>query len=251
MVSILIVEDMPALREYAREVLTGEFGEDLELCEAANGAEGMRIACSSSPDLIIMDISMPELNGIKAAEEIWSRDDRARILFWSQYHRETYVRSLGKIVPDEAIHGYLLKGESDSKLAEAVRSVLLNGDPYIDPVVQGIQKRLKSRDQSLSDSEFETLLDIAVGLTDRAIARRRHISVRGVQNRLSMLLGKLVRGHESHLRESVGMEIFNPRTRIVCEALRRGLVDIDELPDLDQQTWEWIEEDFDYSPDGD
>ena len=46
------------------------------------------------------------------------------------------------------------------------------------------------------------------------------------------------------------MEIFNPRTRIVFEALRRGLVDIDELPDLDEQSWEWIEEDFDYSPDG-
>ncbi|MBZ0185851.1 MAG: response regulator transcription factor, partial [Candidatus Obscuribacterales bacterium] len=175
MVRILIVEDMPALREHAREVLTAKFGDDLSLEEAANGLEGLRIARTTNPDLIIMDISMPELNGIKAAEEIWAHNDRARILFWSQYQRETYVRSLGKIVPDEAIHGYLLKGESDGKLGEAAFSILINGDPYIDPVVKGIQKRLKSKDQSLSDTEYEALMDVAVGLTDRAIALRRHI----------------------------------------------------------------------------
>src|SRR5690606_35582903 len=124
---------------------------------------------------------------------------------------------------------YLLKGESDEKLRAAIKSVLLDGDPYIDPVIQGVQSRLNSKCDSLSDSEFETLMDIAIGLTDRAIAARRHVSVRGVQNRLSMLLSKLVKGEESHLRESVGMEIFNPRSRIMSMALVRGLINPEDL----------------------
>ncbi|MBX9690824.1 MAG: response regulator transcription factor, partial [Cyanobacteria bacterium] len=219
---------------------------EAEIVEVENGRDAVRLARTLIPDMILMDISMPELNGMKAAEEIWSSNQTARILFWSQYHREAYVRSLGRIVPDEAIHGYLLKGESDDKLKEAIASVFLNGDPYIDPVVQGVQTRLNSRCDSLSDTEFETLLDVAVGMTDRAIAARRHISVRGVQNRLSMLLSKLVKGEETHIRETVGMEVFNPRTRIIYVALLRGLINAEDLPELNEQAWLWIEDEFDY-----
>jgi DNA-binding NarL/FixJ family response regulator len=241
---------MPALRSHARQVIERVLPGGVEIVEAANGLEGVKIAKTTAPDLTLMDISMPELNGVKAAEEIWEVNKQARILFWSQYHREAYVRTLGRIVPDEAIHGYLLKGESDDKLAFAIQSVLIKGDPYIDPIVQGVQNRLKSKDDSLSDTEYETLLDLAIGMTDRAIAARRHISVRGVQNRTSMLLGKLVKGQETHLRESAGMEIFNPRTRIVYEGIKRGLVDPDDLPKLDEEIWDWIEDEFDYDPTG-
>lgn len=243
---ILIVEDVPALRAHARTVIEKVLSNGVEIIEASNGLEGVKLSKTLAPDLTLMDISMPELNGVKAAEEIWESCKQARILFWSQFHREAYVRSLGRIVPDEAIHGYLLKGESDEKLAFAIESILLRGDPYIDPVVQGVQNRLKSKDDSLSDTEYETLLDVAVGMTDRAIAARRHISVRGVQNRLSMLLAKLVKGQETHIRESAGMEIFNPRTRIVFEGIKRGLVDTDDLPKLDSEVWNWLEDEFDY-----
>jgi len=248
---VLIVEDVPALLSHAREVVSETLADqqELEILEATNGNEGIKLAKSLVPDLTLMDVSMPEMNGIKAAEEIWASNESAKILFWSQYQREAYVRSLGRIVPDEAIHGYLLKGESDDKLKEAITSVLLDGDPYIDPVIQGIQSRLNSKSDSLSDTEFEALMDVAIGLTDRAIAARRHISVRGVQNRLSMLLNKLVKGEEQHLRESVGMEVFNPRTRIIYVALQRGLISPDDLPELNEQTWEWIEDEFDYSKD--
>lgn len=244
---ILIVEDVPALRAHARQVIEKVLPGGVEIVEATNGVEGVKMAKTTTPDLTLMDISMPELNGVKAAEEIWETNKQARILFWSQYHREAYVRSLGRIVPDEAIHGYLLKSESDDKLAVAIERVLLKGDPYIDPVVQGVQNRLKSRDESLSDTEYEALLDIFVGMTDRAIAARRHISVRGVQNRLAMLTAKLAKNRDIHVRESAGMEVFNLRTRIVFEALRRGLLDPDDLPALDDDMWNWIEEEFDYS----
>ncbi len=243
---ILIVEDVPALRSHARQVIQQVLSGTAEIVEAFDGAEGVKLAKATAPDLILMDISMPELNGVKAAEEIWGCNKQARILFWSQYHREAYVRGLGRIVPDEAIHGYLLKGESDEKLAYAIESVLVKGDPYIDPIVQGVQHRLKSKDDSLTDTEFETLLDVAVGMTDRAIALRRHISVRGVQNRLTTLVTKLVKGEDANLRAVAGMEVFNPRARIVFEGLRRGLIDPDYLLEVDTSAWSWIEDEFDY-----
>lgn len=242
---VLVVEDVPALRAHAIGVLKRMFPK-AELSEATNGAEGLDLAQSQAPDFIIMDVSMPEMSGIKAAQKIWQGSPQRKILFWSQYHREAYVRELGKIVPDEAIHGYLLKSEGDDKLEEAINSVFNEENPYIDPVVRGVQARLKCKDSSLTDVEFETLVDIATGLTDKAIAARRHISVRGVQNRLSMLLEKLVKGEDAHLRESAGMEIFNPRTRVVFEALRRGLVDPDEVQQLEADLTEWIDEEFDY-----
>ena len=244
MATVLIVEDVPGLREHARKIIEQVVPQPLTVIEAKNGAEGVKLAHSSKPDLIVMDISMPEMSGIKAAQQIWLENSSCRILFWSQYHREAYVRELGRIVPDDAIHGYALKSETDEKFADAVKSVLLLGDPYIDPVVRGVQARLATKDSSLTDVEFETLLDIAIGLTDRAIARRRHISVRGVQNRLSMLLQKLLHGEDAHLRETAEMEIFNARTRIIFECLRRGLIDPDELASLESELSEWLEDEF-------
>lgn len=243
---ILIVEDVAALRQHAAAVARAIAPQAIEIVEAANGLEGLNLARTIEPDLIIMDISMPGLNGIKAAKEIWAEFPSRKILFWSQFHREAYVRELGKIVPDEAIHGYALKSETDEKLSYAISSVLLHDNPYIDPVVRNVQARLMSRQDSLTDVEYETLLDIAVGLTDKAIAARRHISVRGVQNRLSMLLEKLVKGEDAHLRESAAMEVFNPRTRIVFAAVKRGLLDPDEIARLESELAEWLEDEYNY-----
>ncbi len=242
---VLIVEDVPGLRQHAARVVK-EVVPSAEIVEADNGSEGLRVARSCSPDLIIMDISMPEMSGIKAAQQIWSECPDRRILFWSQYHREAYVRELGRIVPDEAIHGYALKSEPDEKLRLAIKCVLLHDDPYIDPLVRGVQERLETRDSSLSDAEFETLLDLVTGLTDKAIAARRHISVRGVQNRLAALAEKLIKSDLLKLRSSTDMELFNLRTRMVFEALRRGLLDPDEIGKLEDELREWVEDEFDY-----
>lgn len=243
---ILIADDVPALRQHAARVAKQIAPASIEIVEAANGREALHLARTVRPDLIIMDISMPEIGGIRAAKQIWSEAPARRILFWSNFHREAYVRELGKIVPDTAVHGYVLKSECDEKLSYAIGSLLLHDNPYIDPVVRSVQTRLQSRHEMLSDSEYETLLDVALGLTDRAIAARRHISVRGVQNRFSMLLDKLVKGAETHLRESASMEIFNPRTRVVLEAVKRGLLDPDEICWLEGELFKWLEDQYEY-----
>ncbi len=240
------MEDLAALRQHVARLIKESIDDAPEVLEAANGSEGLKIFRSVRPELIIMDISMPEMSGIKAAQQIWQESQTTKILFWSQFHREAYVREIGKIVPDEAIHGYALKSESDEKLIYAITSVLLHNNPYIDPLVRGVQARLQCKDQSLTDLEYETLLDIVAGLTDRAIAARRHISVRGVQNRQSLLLTKLVAGEDANLRETAGMEIYNPRTRIVFAALLRELIDPDDLPLLAADLDEWLAEEFNY-----
>jgi DNA-binding NarL/FixJ family response regulator len=243
---ILIVDDVAALRQHVRKLIEEKLDAAVEVVEVGNGPDAIKLNQEINPDLIIMDISMAQMTGIKAAEQIWAQNPTRKILFWSQYHRESYVRELGKIVPDEAIHGYALKSETDEKLVYAITSVLVHSNPYIDPLVRGVETRLKCKDQSVTDVEYETLLDIAMGLTDRAIAARRHISVRGVQNRLSLLLDKLVAGKDAHLKEAAGIEIYNPRIRVLLEALKRELIDVDQLPALDHELDKWLCEEFDY-----
>src|SRR4051812_1710725 len=119
MVKVLVVDDLPALRQHIIGLVKDKIAPDAEIHEAANGAEGLKMFRSLKPDMIVMDIVMPEMSGIKAAQEIWKDEPKTKILFWSQFHREAYVRELGKIVPDEAIHGYALKSENDEKLSYA------------------------------------------------------------------------------------------------------------------------------------
>jgi len=218
---------------------------DAVVIEASNGNIGLELFQTQKPDLIVMDIMMPELNGMKAAQQIWAENPVQKILFWSQFHRETYVRELGKIVPDEAIHGYALKTESDKKLSYAITSVLLHDNPYIDPIVRGVQQSL-NLPNGINETELEVLMDLMLGLTDKAIAMRHHISVRGAQNRISALSTKLLNGVDVHLRESAGIEIYNPRVRIILEAFRRGVIDVEDIDRHDRDLDSWLSRRFNF-----
>ena len=242
---VLVVEDVAALRQHVIGILNENIP-DVRIWEAHNGLEGLEVFRREKPDLIIMDIVMPEMTGIKSAQQIWSENTTTKILFWSQFHRESYVRELGKIVPDEAIHGYALKTESDEKLLYAITSVLIQDNPYIDPIVRGVQHNLKVGDGLLNDSERSILISLILGLTDKAIAIREHISVRGVQNRISALSSKLVKGLDVHAKETAGLELFNTRARIILEAFRQGLLDPEDIPELEREMASWLARRFNF-----
>lgn len=249
-VKVLICEDLPSLREHARLVVSQTLerqGITPHFEEAANGIAAVKLAASFQPDLILMDIAMPELNGIKAASQIWKQSPTMKILFWSQYQHEAYIRELGRIVPDEAIHGYLLKTEVDRSLSEALVNVLLLDLPFIGAQIEAVHKRLKDKTSAITDAEYETLLDVFAGLTDKAIAAKEHISYRGAQNRLSNLLIKLLKNEDAYLKESAGKEIFNPRTRLVFEALRRGLLSLEDLENQRKHLDDWLFNEFGFS----
>lgn len=248
MYKVLVVDDVQALRQHVSGIIKRAV-ESVEIFEAVTGAEGVEQCRLQKPDMIVMDIVMPEMTGIEAAQKIWSQNPRQKILFWSQFHRESFVRELGKIVPDEAIHGYALKTENDEKLLYAVTSVLVQDNPYIDPIIRGVQQTLKITDESLNESEYGVLIDLLLGLTDKAIAMRQHISVRGAQNRISTVSQKLLRGVDSHLKETAGVEVYNSRVRIVLEALKRGIVDVDYIRRFDEDLDKWLAYRFKFKKD--
>lgn len=248
MYKVLVVDDVAALRQHVTGILKRAV-DAVEVFEALTGIEGVEQFRIKQPDMIVMDIVMPEMTGIEAAQQIWSENPRQKILFWSQFHRESFVRELGKIVPDEAIHGYALKTENDEKLLYAVTSVLVQDNPYIDPIVRGVQQTLKITDESLNESEYGVLIDLLLGLTDKAIAMRQHISVRGAQNRIYTVSQKLLRGTDAHLKETAGMEVYNSRVRIVLEALKRGIVDVDYIRRFDEDLDKWLAYRFKFKKD--
>lgn len=249
-IKLLIAEDLPTLRQHGCELLKQVLEKHnipiAQIEEASDGTEAVRKAKSIRPDFVLMDVAMPAMNGIKAAAEIWKELPTLKILFWSQYHHEAYIRELGKIVPDEAIHGYILKSENDSTLAQAIESVIVEDLPYVTSTVEEVRHRLRDKSSAISDLEFATLMDIAIGLTDKAIAQKEHISYRGAQNRLSNLLNKLLKGEDSYLKESTGLEIYNPRTRLIFEAFMRGLLTREDLESQNIEHKRWLFSEFGY-----
>jgi DNA-binding NarL/FixJ family response regulator len=145
------------------------------------------------PSFVLMDIRMPEMAGIEVARQVWSECPSTRIIFWSHFADEVYVRELHKIVPPQTVYGYLLKNCTDEKLVSAIQAVVQDEQCVIDREVRGVDSRSQNKITGLSDAEYEVLIDIALCLTDQAIAARRFLSRRGVTNRLRNLYDKLVR----------------------------------------------------------
>src|SRR5262249_46781685 len=150
------------------------------------------------------------------------------------------VGEISKIAPYESTFGYVLKTENQDKLIQAIASVAIHNCQYTDPAAKIIVDRPLYKTDALSDAEQETLLDITLGMTDRAIAARRGITVRGVQNRLSTMSLKILRQDHWRLKQPHGLEIFNPRTRLVHEALKRGFVRVDQLACADRDFDDWF-----------
>ena len=236
----MIAEDVTFQREYLRALISANFGEAGPVIEATNGSSAIELALKHKPALVVLDIKMPEISGVRAARQIWAEMKLARILFWSQYKDEIYVRELARIVPAETVYGYVLKSSSDERLIAALRAVLLDEQCWIDPEIRTVQSRATNRASGLTDIEYEALIDIALGLTDKAIARRRYLSERGAQNRLRELYGKLSVDIEQIVDERWG-NTYSPRSRAISIALQRGLINADELARENDALQKWLE----------
>jgi DNA-binding NarL/FixJ family response regulator len=237
--TILIAEDMAFQRDYLRAIITDNFGQAGPVIEACDGKSAIELALEHRPTLVVLDIKMPELSGVKVARQIWKEMKLARIIFWSQYKDEIYVRELARIVPSETVYGYVLKSSPDEKLIAALRAVLVDEQCWIDPEIRTVQSRATNRVSGLTDIEYEALVDIALGLTDKAIARRRYLSERGVQNRLRELYAKLSIDIEQIVDERWG-NTYSPRSRAISIAIQRGLINADELARENEALQEWL-----------
>jgi DNA-binding NarL/FixJ family response regulator len=209
-----------------------------DVLEAENGADGERLARDHKSAHIVMDLQMNARNGIEAARTIWKERPDTRILFWSNYSDEAYVRGVSRIVPDGAAYGYVLKSASDERLKLALRSIFVEAQCVIDREVRGMQQKSLGQVRGFSDSEYEILVDIALGLTDRTIARRRGLSIRSVQNRLQQLYEKL--GVYQMSVEDSDEGRFNLRARAVTVALLRKLLNYSALERAEAELAEWL-----------
>ncbi len=236
--NVLITEDDALHRSFLKLAVKNALPECVDVFEAEDGLAAIEIIGKEDVFGVVMDLQMPRASGVDAAKEIWRRHPEMRILFWSNYADEAYVRGVSRIVPTGAVYGYLLKSASEERLELAVRGVFQEDQCIIDREVRGVQQRSENVLEGLTDSEFEVLTDIALGLTDKAIAARRKISTRGVQSRLKHLYEKL--GIDQADASAEFGPAFNSRTRAVALALSRGLLNIDGLGASQESLEAWL-----------
>ena len=240
--SILIAEDNVAQRRYLRELLEREFTAHLPVIEAADGEEAIELALKQRPELCVFDIQMPRLSGVKAARTIWRTFPAARIIFWTQFPHEIYINEIRKIIksvqPPPA-YGFIHKNNPESRFLRFVAAVLEDGADMIDPAFKDSFKR-----PLLTEFEAEALYYLALGLSNWAIARKCSLSLRGVESRLATLYEKLFASSpEGTPNEAYDKLAYNVRTRAFFEALRRGLLNSDELEKAATELESWIERD--------
>ncbi len=214
----MLAEDHVLVREGTKEMLDRE--DDMEVvAEAGDGAEAVRLATELDPDIVIMDIALPKLNGIEATRQIKEISPRTAILVLTAYDDDEYVFA----VLEAGAAGYLLKDVSTDALVEAIRAVQA-GESMLHPaiarkVVNRFSRRAdggeeESSLEELTEREIEVLQLAGKGITNREIADSLAISHRTVQAHLSHIFGKL----------GVGS-----RTEAVVCALRKGLFTFDDV----------------------
>ena len=207
-IKILLAEDHKIVREGTRQLL--EQAPDMRIVgEAADGLEALRLAAELHPDVVVMDVRMPKLNGIEATRAITARFPDIRILILSAYDDDSYVFPL------------LEAGASGSELAEAIRRVVA-GETALSPritakLVGHLGKRGTHRasemPEGLTGREMEVLRATAYGQPNKAIAGRLSISPQTVQVHLRNIFSKLG---------------VSNRSEAVAYAIRHGLISLEE-----------------------
>lgn len=240
--SILIAEDNVAQRRYLSDLLAREFPSHAPVIEAADGEVAVELALKHRPELCVLDIQMPQLSGVKAARSIWREFPAARIIFWTQFPHEVYINEIRKIIrsaDQPPAYGFIHKNNPESRFLRFVAAVLEDGADMIDPAFKDSFKR-----PLLTEFEAEALYYLALGLSNWAIARKCSLSLRGVESRLATLYEKLfVDVSEGTAEEAYDKLAYNVRTRAFFEALRRGLINSDELEKAERELSSWIERD--------
>jgi NarL family two-component system response regulator LiaR len=217
-IRLLIVDDHVFVRKGIQALLSTE--EDIEVVgEAEDGEQALRQIKELQPDIVLLDLLMPKLNGIEVIKQAVDEDPKARILVLTSFVADDKVFPAIKA----GAMGYLLKDSQPEELVEAIRQVS-RGESSLSPVIarkllQEIHSPLdrKVSADPLTDREVEILQHLAKGENNRQIAEVFVLSEATVRTHVSNILGKL------HLAS---------RTQAALYALRKGIASLDDVEDL-------------------
>ena len=206
-IRVVLADDHAVVRKGVREFLEDE--PDIEVVgEAGDGQQAVELVVALQPDVVVMDVAMPELSGVEATKRIRSLAPTVRVLALTAYDDEPYIFGL----LDAGVTGYMLKTAESREIVRAVRATA-SGQAALDPAVAS---RVVARAlhppapvEALTERELEILRLAARGLTNKQIGADLNISDRTVQNHLANTYAKL--------------EVAS-RTEAVTAALQRGLI---------------------------
>jgi NarL family two-component system response regulator LiaR len=216
-VRILIADDHAFVREGTRRILEQE--PDLEVvAEAGDGEEAVKLATELKPDVAIIDVAMPKLDGIEATRQIKTLSPAVAVLVLSAYDDDQFIFGL----LEAGAAGYLLKSVRGREIVDAIRAVDA-GESVLHPSVarkvlsrfanvSGKMQRKKPL-EILTDREMEVLKMVTKGLSNKDIAQELCLSVRTVQGHLANIFNKLR---------------VSSRTEAVVHALREGWMTLDD-----------------------
>jgi len=217
-ITIILCEDHLITRQGIRRLLEDEKGLAI-VGEAGDGEEVVLLAAELQPDVIVMDIAMPKMNGIEATRQIKLNYPRISILMLSAYDDDAYVFASLKA----GAAGYLLKSIGRDELVSAIKAVH-KGEPVLDPQIakkvvnyfrlQEKAPNLEEGSGQLSEREITIIRLAAKGLTNKDIAKNLHLSYRTIEGRMRDIFNKL----------GVGS-----RTEAVLHGLKMGWFTLEEL----------------------
>jgi DNA-binding NarL/FixJ family response regulator len=217
-ISILLAENHVVVRESIRQFLEREANFEV-VGEAGDGEEAVRMVSQLKPDVIVMDISMPKLNGIEATKQIKALQPSAVVLILTAYDYEQYIFPL----LEAGAAGYLLKDVSSRELISAIQTVY-RGEAVLHPAIaRKVMERLRQpkveptgerASDLLTERETSILKMAAKGMSNSDIAQELHLSVRTIESHLGNIFNRL----------GVGS-----RTEAVIQAMKRGWFTLEEL----------------------
>ena len=208
-IRVMLADDHAVVRQGFRLILAAQ--PDMEIVgEAGNGREAVELAEKLQPDVVVMDVAMPELNGIEATRRLARQSPRSRVLALSMHKDSVYVREILRA----GARGYLLKDAIDRDLLAAVRAVA-SGEGYLSPgvseaVLTDYRRHVTDPLDLLSSREREVLQMIAEGKTNKEIASALNLSVYTVD------------AHRGRVMEKLNVHSMGELVRF---AMRNGLID--------------------------
>ncbi len=216
MIRVLLADDHAMFRQGLKSLLESE--PDIRVIgEASSGRDAVRYAADTKPDVIVMDIQMPELDGVKATQSILEINPTANVIILTMYRQDSYVFEAVKA----GARGYLLKDVDATVLIDAIRRVT-EGETLLDPeMAQSVLEDFRVKKESLPDEKRGDLTEreaailrlLAQGSSNQEIALKLNISEKTVRNRLSEIFAKLQ---------------LNNRTQAALYAIREGLASLDD-----------------------